>query len=269
MALRDQPYFPLYVQDYLTDEKLNSCSAASQGVFIKILCIFHKSEPYGGILFKQKDKQNSSMCLNFAAKLAKLLPFDQETIFSAITELIEEGVLTVEGDFLYQKRMCRDFEISLARSKAAKKGGGNPNLFKQDAGILFKQKDKQNAEYENEYETVLKNNEYEEKTPVPFKPPEPPEILWADPTDPELTMVQEYLLKSPAAGKPAAGMLRGLWDNFKLEFETHFHLSRKDVIIHFCRSLALKDWSKKTAAAEGENVNRANNYLEHLKKNGQ
>jgi len=105
--------------------------------------------------------------------------------------------------------------------------------------------------------------------PVPFKPPEPPEKLWADPTDPELTMVQEYLLKSPAAGKPAAGMLRGLWDNFKLEFETHFHLSRKDVIIHFCRSLALKDWSKKTAAAECENVNRANNYLEHLKKNGQ
>ena len=58
MALRDQPYLPLYVQDYLTDEKLNNCSASSQGIYIKIMCLFHKCDPYGGILLKQNDKQN-------------------------------------------------------------------------------------------------------------------------------------------------------------------------------------------------------------------
>ena len=35
MALRNQPYIPLYVQDFLTDEKLNQCSPASQGIYIK------------------------------------------------------------------------------------------------------------------------------------------------------------------------------------------------------------------------------------------
>ena len=149
MALRDQPYFPLYADDFLTDEKLNLCSAATQGVFIKMLCIFHKSEPYGGILFKQKDKQSESMSRNFALKLARLLPFDSETIEAAVIELLEEGVLSFENDFLFQKRMVKDFDISLKRSQAAKTGGGNPNLFKQTIKQGSKQKDKQNTEYEN------------------------------------------------------------------------------------------------------------------------
>jgi hypothetical protein len=156
MALRDQPYFPLYADDFLTDEKLNLCSAATQGVFIKMLCIFHKSEPYGGILFKQKDKQSESMSRNFALKLARLLPFDSETIEAAVIELLEEGVLSFENDFLFQKRMVKDFDISLKRSQAAKTGGGNPNLYKQTIKQGSKQKDKQNTEYENE--DVIDNN---------------------------------------------------------------------------------------------------------------
>jgi len=159
MALRDQPYLPLYVQDYLTDEKLNSCTAATQGVYIKILCILHKSEPYGTILIKQKDKQKPSSLENFALKFARLLPFDYDTIFAAIEELIDERVLDVEDDILYQKRMVRDGEISEARSKAGKKGGGNPILFKQ----IDKQTDKQNTEYEYESESVNDIDKKEEE----------------------------------------------------------------------------------------------------------
>jgi hypothetical protein len=150
MALRDQPYFPLYVQDFLTDEKLNCCSAATQGVYIKILCILHKQEEYGCILFKQKDKQTDDKLKNFALKFAKLLPFDSNTIHEALIELIDEGVLIIDGDKLYQKRMVKDGEISLTRSKAGKIGGGNPNLFKQNDKQMFKQKYKQNTENENE-----------------------------------------------------------------------------------------------------------------------
>ena len=145
MALRDQPYIPFYVDDYLTDEKLNNCSAATQGVYIKIICVLHKQEEYGCmVLFKQKDKQNQSMTLNFTYKFAKHLPFDLDTIHSAIEELVDEGVLIIDGDKLYQKRMVKDNAISLARSKAGKKGGGNPVLLKQKDKQEFKQKDKQN-----------------------------------------------------------------------------------------------------------------------------
>ena len=41
MALRDQPYLPLYVLDFLVDEKLAYCSAESTGVYIRLMCILH------------------------------------------------------------------------------------------------------------------------------------------------------------------------------------------------------------------------------------
>lgn len=49
MALRDQPYLPLYVNDFLSDEKLNNCSAESTGVYIRLMCLMHKSNEYGVI----------------------------------------------------------------------------------------------------------------------------------------------------------------------------------------------------------------------------
>lgn len=152
MALRNQPYFPLYVQDYLTDEKLNLCSWQTQGIYIKILCILHKQKEYGCILFKQNDKQNSSTCLNFALILIKNLPCQLEEMKLALEELVENEVLTIEDNKLYQKRMVKDGQVSEERSKAGKKGGGNPNLFKQNSKQEFKQIDKQNTEYEYEYE---------------------------------------------------------------------------------------------------------------------
>jgi hypothetical protein len=81
------------------------------------------------------------------------LPFDQDTIFKALDELIEEDVLQIEGEKLYQKRMVKDNAISEARSKAGKSGGGNPNLYK----LNTKQTDKQNTDIENENVIVNEN----------------------------------------------------------------------------------------------------------------
>lgn len=159
MSLRDQPYFPLYVQDYLTDEKLNLCSASTQGIYIKILCIFHKSENYGGILLKQKDKHCENNKFNFAEKISKLLTFSSDEIELAISELLDEKVLIIEDDFMFQKRMVKDNDISLKRSESGKKGGDN-SLGKDK--ILLKQNVKQitEDEDENEIEVPIKNNKF-------------------------------------------------------------------------------------------------------------
>lgn len=132
MALRNQPYIPLYIQDFLTDEKLNLCSAATQGVYIKIMCVLHKQKEYGKlVLFKQNPKQENNICFDFASMLSFQLPFDRETILPALEELLATDVLQLNGNVLSQKRMVKDGLISEARSKAGKSGGGNPNLFKQ------------------------------------------------------------------------------------------------------------------------------------------
>ncbi len=155
MSLRDQPYLPLYVQDYLTDEKLNMCSLATQGVYIKLLCVLHKSDPYGTILLKQKEKQNKNFANSFAydvaCKFAKILPISAEEIYNALLELIEEGCLTSENDMIYQKRMVADNALSLVRSACGKKGGKKTGEKLQN----FAQA-KSEANTEDEYEDVLK-----------------------------------------------------------------------------------------------------------------
>lgn len=123
MALRDQPYIPLYIQDFLTDEKLIECSAEATGVYIRLMCILHKSEDYGKILLKQKDKQTDKQSKNFALKIAKQMPYPVDVVTRAIDELLAEKVLTIENDFLIQKRMVSDNLLSLKRAQAGKKGG--------------------------------------------------------------------------------------------------------------------------------------------------
>lgn len=152
MALRDQPYLPLYVQDFLTDEKLIECSASATGVYIRLMCIMHKSEEYGVILLKQKDKQNDSNCLNFAYKLAKFLPYPEKEILSGLTELLNEGVLILDGDKLIQKRMVKDNSISIVRAEAGSKGGKKTHFAKAKPKAKGQAKPKANTEYEIVYE---------------------------------------------------------------------------------------------------------------------
>ncbi len=164
MSLRNQPYIPLYVQDFMTDERLNECSAAANGVYIRLMCLMHKSEEYGTILLKQKDKQNESNIQNFACKLVKNMPFTVEEIFNGLTELVEENVVQIEGDKLLQKRMIRDNYISEIRSSAGSKGGNkrknqiqNDDFASDFAQAKPEAKTKQNHENEIEIETAIEN----------------------------------------------------------------------------------------------------------------
>lgn len=175
MALRNQPYFPLYVQDFMTDEKLNECSAKANGIYIRLMCIMHKSEEYGTILLKQKYKQNESKSENlleqkskqvseFASQLSKNMPFSVQEIAEGLTELLEEKVVHIEGDKLIQKRMQKDGIISDKRSSAGSKGGKKSSERKQNENFVadFAQakpeaKTKQNTENEIEIESEIEN----------------------------------------------------------------------------------------------------------------
>ena len=127
MALRDQPYLPLYVQDFLTDEKLLECSAESTGVYIRLMCFMHKSERYGTVTLRPKDKTESDTLGSFAQKLGRMMPYETEVIERSLRELTDEGVLAVDGDTLYQKRMVRDAELSDIRANSGKKGAEKTN----------------------------------------------------------------------------------------------------------------------------------------------
>ena len=127
MSRRDQPYIPLYVMDFLTDEKLRECSAESVGVYIMLMCVMHKQEEYGTIALREKDRKSADIISDFSAKLAKHLPFGEGVIYRAIQELLAEGVVRKDGEKLIQKRMVRDADISDKRSTAGRKGSATTN----------------------------------------------------------------------------------------------------------------------------------------------
>lgn len=115
----------------MTDEKLAECSPHATGIYIRIMCLLHKCEIYGKFLLNQRYKQNSNQIFNFACNFARHLPYTTEEIEKGLVELINNNVLYIEGDYLCQKRMVKDGEISLKRALAGSKGG-NPNLKKSD-----------------------------------------------------------------------------------------------------------------------------------------
>ena len=120
MAQRNQPYLKLYVQDFMSDEKLNECSAEATGVYIRLMCIMHKNEEYGVVRLKAKDKHSGRPVTDLARKLARQMPYDAKTIERGLDELLEEGVLNLDGDMLYQKRMVHDGRVSSVRAAASR-----------------------------------------------------------------------------------------------------------------------------------------------------
>lgn len=173
MALRDQPYLPLYIQDFLTDEKLIECSASATGVYIRLMCIMHKSDEYGKILLKQKDKQTPSNIENFALKVSRQMPYHYDEIKSAIGELVEEEVIYIDGDYLVQRRMVKDNDISSKRSVSGKIGG-NKRCFAQ---AKVQAKVQANSEYENENEN---RNEDKDRNENAIGMPKYLSDLWPD-----------------------------------------------------------------------------------------
>lgn len=171
MALRDQPYLPLYVNDFVSDEKLRNCSAESTGVYIRLMCYMHRSQEYGKVLLRQNERQNERQVLNFAAVLAKQMPYGIDVIARSLDELLEYGIVYIDGDALCQKRMIKDGSISEIRSKSGKKGAesSNKRFMKESSFAAAKRAAKAtakaaaNSENEDEddidTETEIKNGE--------------------------------------------------------------------------------------------------------------
>lgn len=155
MALRNQPYLPLYVNDFLTDEKLIRCSASTNGVYIRLMCQMHKSEEYGIFLIKDKDKISDDVIDDFARVFSQFSPYDSNTVRDAFQELLDEDVIYIYRNKLCQKRMIKDNEISEKRAISGKKGAtekwkNNKDIHNKFATEFAIAKPIANTEYDNE-----------------------------------------------------------------------------------------------------------------------
>lgn len=195
MSLRDQPYIPFYVNDYLCDDKIMQCDPSSEGIYIRILCCMHKSKTYGKIEITQFDraklKQNLSklsskieaseeqtsildclhICLDdfaiMALKVSNMIGRPIALVFNGLIDLVGNDVLQFDGTILSQKRMIRDGEKSEVRSQAGRNGGKKTSRNETNDDLKLKQVNKQNlskgeANYQANIEQIPEyENEYE------------------------------------------------------------------------------------------------------------
>jgi len=67
MALTDQPYLPLYVDDWMNNNKLKLSTPAAHGLMISIMCIMHKENQYGTINLKANKMATNRQESDFAS----------------------------------------------------------------------------------------------------------------------------------------------------------------------------------------------------------
>jgi hypothetical protein len=76
---------------------------------------------------QQTSQQLLDICRCVAEHLAKHLPFTEKEVLHGLHELLVNNVLYLEGNFLCQKRMIKDANISAIRSSSGKKGADATN----------------------------------------------------------------------------------------------------------------------------------------------
>ena len=158
MSLQNSPYLPLYVKDFMSDEKLAECSASTNGVYIRLMCILHKSELYGKILLREKYKTSSNASMNFASMLVRHMPYSMSEIHDGLEELLDNKIIEIEGDYLLQKRMVKDGELSEKRAVAGQKGGKKSLGFcSSKSQSKSTSKSEANSEDENDIENDIEN----------------------------------------------------------------------------------------------------------------
>ena len=157
MALSKQPYFPLYVRDYMSDERLSFCSLGAVGLFFRLICIMHLSEQYGYYLINKNSLKNlarfsrkkdtrsgaekgvlegSKECSESArealvnalsTQLSKSTSNTKTAVKNALNELIDAGILVLSENGFYQPEMVKMDELSQKKSISGKKGADVTN----------------------------------------------------------------------------------------------------------------------------------------------
>jgi hypothetical protein len=109
-----------YPSDWQSDPVLRCCSIAARGLWVEMMCLMHKAEPYGSLLVNgaRIDKR----------KLAILVGIPEKECTALLMELEGNGVFSRDDDgILYSRRMRRDF-AKAETDKANGRRGGNPSV---------------------------------------------------------------------------------------------------------------------------------------------
>lgn len=108
------PWFKFFPSDWLSDEALQGCSMAAQGLWINMVATIEKCNA-GGYL-RTNDKPVSS------EKMARLFCLTFAETENLLSELKDAGVYSEDEGGIYSRKIKRRSGISVKRSAAGRKG---------------------------------------------------------------------------------------------------------------------------------------------------
>lgn len=121
---RREPFFRFCAPDWRSDVPLRRCSYAARGLWIDMLSLMHDAEPYGEL-------RDSGQPLQ-ANDLVQLLGGTLGEVKRLLVELETRAVFSRCADgAIYSRRMRRDY-LKAQTDRENGKGGGNPNLKRED-----------------------------------------------------------------------------------------------------------------------------------------
>lgn len=126
--------------------------------------MMHKSPTYGKIAIKPRDLSlfgGIDPLEQFASQLVRHMPYEKNEILKALKELVAEDVLFVDGNYLCQKRMIRDAEISEKRAEAGRRGSSITNKRFAAPNTAAKPSPKNKPEPKHRYAETVKMTETE------------------------------------------------------------------------------------------------------------
>lgn len=136
-------------RDWQNDEALQLCSLAAQGLWMRLLCLAHASEPVGHVLLNGKRPTSD--------QIAILVRSDRDQVEMLLSELQDAGVFSkTKGGVIFSRRMVRDAQASEVARENGKKGG-NPKLKGVNPPVNQGVGNGLNLESESEIELERKN----------------------------------------------------------------------------------------------------------------
>jgi len=164
-------YLKFNPQDFRSSNKIIACDANAVGVYIKLMCVLFDEIPRGKLLIKVDElkkfdsillKQNveqtnkqiiqriPEICSTISPFFARFLQFTIDEVERGFRQLLENDVIYLEGNYVCQHRMIKDYEIGIARATAGSKGGKASKAAEKSKNILLEQNNEQIVEQNSE-----------------------------------------------------------------------------------------------------------------------
>jgi len=163
------PWMKFYLNDWLSDAALRTCSLAARGLWIDMLCLMQQTEPRGYL--QNGDKIITKSDLKVIENLHKT------RLKHLLNELETHRVFSVDADgCIYSRRLVHDEYIRSVRKQAGSKGGlataKEHDLPQQKSGVCY------SPEAEIDTEAEQKGIDSEDNTyPLPPASEAPPSIV--------------------------------------------------------------------------------------------